>query len=549
MTPPILAELAIAKRWLNKCYDSHNCGARNDVKLPTRLLDLRGLGNQLLRLVTPPRSAVGRYAALSYCWGLSVQFTTTRGNLEEFSRGFPPRLLPSTIRDAAVFTKGLGLRYLWVDALCIIQGSDDTARCDWELESARMPEVYGNAFVTIVASSARDCDEGMFFRRHLAATKYSPGFLLHTLNTTTGIPKASQDQKMKESWHELGGSLDTTAETQQTAAEKVLPQNTEDPTLRIRIPRKFRRKFGGESINSRAWALQERLLSPRLLIYTWDHIFWHCDESLEESENESSVLELGHGLYGYRLKDTRTVTNLDWEKIVESYCARSLTHGHDKLPALSGLAQRYHALSSKPDKYLAGLWESHLPRHLLWIHFDVYNSFLGKAKNQRPTEYHAPSWSWASIDGHVSFLHLREGKNPPHLVLRVVSSHVELENDNSPFGRVRGGSLVLRGQLRKAKRIEVSGPRILALEKSTGREFDLGGVFLDDESPQGLAQAQSLDSIFCLLVTTSPQYRSLLLTSVPGRQGVYSRIGISCSCSEKQRLWFKDAPVKTVTVI
>jgi hypothetical protein len=406
-----------------------------------------------------------------------------------------------------------------------------------------MSEVFGNAFITLVACSAAGCDEGMFSRHH-AATGYSSGFLPHIVRPTIGIPDSSPDKNMKVDSMIEPRRLDTTKETQQIAAETIMQHGPDDPIFKIRMPERFRRSFSDEPINSRAWPLQERLLSPRLLICTWDHIFWHCDKSLK---NESGGVVWPHGMYRYRLRDP--LHRKDWEQIVENYCSRSLTKSHDKLSAVSGLAQRYQAGNSKPGKYLAGLWESHLPQHLLWVQFEYwYKAFVNKPENQRPTKYRAPSWSWASIDGLVSFIHTREAKPSDFdSTLEIVGSHVELENENSPFGRVKGGSLVLRGRFKQATTL--SGHEIFATESSTGREFKLANVFLDDESQQGLKWAESRDLISCLLVTTSPDYRSLVLTGVSGRPGVYSRIGTSCSSEKEQEIWFEDASVETVTII
>jgi hypothetical protein len=518
---PRHTELATAKRWLNKCCDFHDCKARQEVELPTRLLELGGPDSHIIRLVTPPRGTVGKYMALSYCWGRSVQFTATRDNVEELARGFHLAFLPATIRDAVLVTGGLGLRYLWVDALCIIQGSDDTARRDWAIESARMAEVYSNAFCTVVAASAAGSNEGIFFYR---PAQYSSSLRPHILNTTIDVSKENQ----------AGGSL--------TAHGR----NARDHTLRNCVSiMSLLRGFADEPINRRAWALQERLLSPRLLIYTWDHIFWHCDENLDASNGPDGV-EWSHSMYKYRLRGD-TVTQWDWEQIVENYCSRSLTYSQDKLPALSGLARRYQAANSKPDKYLAGLWESHLPQHLLWVQFgDWYRAFVANAENQRPSEYRAPSWSWASIDGLVSYIHVRDIKYPSLYTLEVVSSHIELENDNSPFGRIKGGSLILCGRFKQAFMVMVSDvPQIFATEN---KEFNIGSVFLDDESLQGRKLADR-HPIFCLLVVTGIYYRSLVLTDVVGRAGVYSRMGTCASSDQDQKLWFQNAPVETVTII
>jgi hypothetical protein len=78
--------------------------------------------------------------------------------------------LPGTIRDAVLITRELGLRYLWVDALCILQGQDEAAQLDWRQHSAIMGDIYGNAFVTIAAAAAPHADNGIFHERVLPDT-------------------------------------------------------------------------------------------------------------------------------------------------------------------------------------------------------------------------------------------------------------------------------------------------------------------------------------------------------------------------------------------
>lgn len=143
--------------------------------LPTRLLDLSSLPERqdlmgrsaqwrsmfearACRLVETTSGGRGQYVALSYCWGSNVPFTTTSANLQEHRRenGITFAQLPETLQDAVLMVRYLGLSYLWVDCLCIIQ--DDLV--DWENEAAQMADVYSNAFLTLAAMRASHCDEG-----------------------------------------------------------------------------------------------------------------------------------------------------------------------------------------------------------------------------------------------------------------------------------------------------------------------------------------------------------------------------------------------------
>jgi hypothetical protein len=96
-------------------------------------------------------------AALSYCWGEEQPSATLNSNLSTYLlNGIDTSLLPQTIQDAVTVTRRLGIQYLWVDSLCIIQDSDD----DKAHEIGRMSQIYSNAYVTISASSSAKCTTG-----------------------------------------------------------------------------------------------------------------------------------------------------------------------------------------------------------------------------------------------------------------------------------------------------------------------------------------------------------------------------------------------------
>jgi hypothetical protein len=165
--------MELMRWWTKSCIRYHGHEQADDLDravLPRRLIDVRYSGRQP-RLWTPKLSWLGRrpeYTALSYCWGNSEPMVTTTNNVDRHhSTGFDEARLPRTIRDAIFLTRQLGIRYLWVDALCILQGSDETARADWRRESSKMKEIYGNAFLTIVAAEHEDKDGGIFSVKNL----------------------------------------------------------------------------------------------------------------------------------------------------------------------------------------------------------------------------------------------------------------------------------------------------------------------------------------------------------------------------------------------
>ncbi|KAL2129305.1 hypothetical protein VTI74DRAFT_7951 [Chaetomium olivicolor] len=146
------------KNWINTCRASHSLCRSHAPKpdLPRRVIDVFGYDSNVRLLETSGQKA--RYAALSHCWGTSYRLTATRESLAQLREGFSPSILAKTFQDAIEITLKLGIRYLWIDCLCIIQ--DDLA--DWEVEAAKMASIYRNAHVTISASASTDSADGCF---------------------------------------------------------------------------------------------------------------------------------------------------------------------------------------------------------------------------------------------------------------------------------------------------------------------------------------------------------------------------------------------------
>jgi len=148
--------LARVMAWVNECNTHHDC-QQEPRPLPLRVLDLSS-GRINLHETS---GELGAYITLSHCWGSSKQFTTTKTTLASRKAGIDYELLPKTYQDAIFITRLLGIRYLWIDSLCICQ--DDNG--DWQRESAKMGLVYSNAYLTIAAASAKDSSVGLFTHR------------------------------------------------------------------------------------------------------------------------------------------------------------------------------------------------------------------------------------------------------------------------------------------------------------------------------------------------------------------------------------------------
>lgn len=136
----------------------------DEARLPTRVLDLRPpnfndpsyLESDLCLLETAGQ--VGRYATLSYSWGGYNETRTLRDNYIERKHRIPFKPLPLVFQQAVKVTRGLGIRYLWIDALCIIQEDAE----DWSREGARMFEIYGMSTVRLAVTDSSNPTESFF---------------------------------------------------------------------------------------------------------------------------------------------------------------------------------------------------------------------------------------------------------------------------------------------------------------------------------------------------------------------------------------------------
>lgn len=154
--------------WLQTCDREHKgCQPRHTTKLPTRLIDVGSIDQPLLRLLETAEDTVvsGAYIALSHPWGDTrtyEPFRTLRTDpsagheVERFRQAIPYEDLPATFKDAVDTTRDLGVRYLWIDSICIIQGSGG----DFNVEAKKMEDVFSGAYCVLAASRANNQLDG-----------------------------------------------------------------------------------------------------------------------------------------------------------------------------------------------------------------------------------------------------------------------------------------------------------------------------------------------------------------------------------------------------
>ncbi|KAE9379641.1 HET-domain-containing protein [Stipitochalara longipes BDJ] len=403
---------------LEHCTNNHtscsNSAQGHESWYPTRLLDV-GVESEYFELVklieTAKAKPEGPYLTLSHCWGQVSPTKLSKVNLEEFLTRVPA--LPKTFAEAVSVARKIGARYLWIDSLCIVQ--DDLE--DWRKESSLMYEVYKNALCTIAATASSDSRGGLFYRR------------------TSLVPSAKFRDDFQGRNYELF-----------------------DHGLCIT-------EIDSAPLQNRAWVLQERLLSPRIIHFGRKQIFWECDELCAcetfPAGLPKTTIYLGKARLSSWLKtlvskptDENNHTKLLlWNLIVQRYTEMALTFGSDKLQALSGVAKYLHSILG--GTYLAGLWKEDILFQLSWWANDVSD------QDPRLSEYRAPTWSWASIDGlvhiSVSVENDEPKQRPDHshgdtsiytTYTKVLDAQTVCISDDK-FGSVSDGFLLVEGPLNR----------------------------------------------------------------------------------------------------
>ncbi|KAI3321053.1 HET-domain-containing protein [Xylariaceae sp. AK1471] len=387
---------ARARSWLENCVQNHpQCSRLTRTFTPARLIKiLTRQGRRLIHLKESDEAEV-RYAALSYCWGGEQDVRTTKQTFPLHCTQISFQDLPRTIQDAVIVTENLGIQYLWIDALCIIQDDEEDRAREIDL----MGHVYENAEVTIVASRAERAQEGF-------------------LQDLWPYGRDRPDWVFKMRYRDLTGQLSPV----------------------VIAPTSFRTP--GNYLSKRAWAFQERLFSNRILEYSSTCVHWSCQShrDCDRQGGKCSTRELEKGVEILRgLPDRNAaVTMKQWHKLVDMFSQKSLTIAKDRLPAIAGIAERFGLLLEV--EYLAGIWRSSLPNGLLWI-VDSYAT-LSFQFQPRPSTFLAPSWSWASTTQPIKYSeHVSHGVSKID-VIRVDIGH---QANGTTYGAVNYGHLTLRG--------------------------------------------------------------------------------------------------------
>jgi hypothetical protein len=379
--------------------------------MPSRLVYVGRSGTETVRLVETAHM-MGKYAALSHCWGSDTKpLMTLKNNIDLHKMKVPA--LPQTFADAIMAVRQLGIEYIWIDSLCIIQ--DDPQ--DWQAECPLMSQTYANAAVTIAGPGAADSHTGFLHSRHSVGTN----IVVHPY----GI-----DRRIK------GAVL-----------LSVSPFREEE-YLRDKKQYEYPRVLA-----ERAWVLQERLLSRRILYFGTRQMYYECDAGVAFERFHITVpwndVSLGIAEDGPESRKDALSGALcpedlymAWRSIVSEYSGLGLRYADDNLAALSGLAKQMQGRTD--DKYCAGMWWHDLPFGLLW------RVPGGLSQDRRRGEIGAlmgPSWSWASQPWTIGYPAADATPARQFIPLaEVIDAEVRVAGSDS-FGQVESGTLTLRATI------------------------------------------------------------------------------------------------------
>ncbi|KAH6892465.1 heterokaryon incompatibility protein-domain-containing protein [Thelonectria olida] len=432
--------------WLNQCIGTHEkCVARRRRLAPwypTRLL-LLGPGYSDVRLIVSAEHHLqGPYMTLSHRWGSSMYTKLTSGTMEQFKNHIDIDDLPINFKETMHIALMAGVRYLWIDSLCIQQDED---KQDWKVEAQLMGKVYSHSLLNISATLAKDDTRSLFDQ---SDHPFHPMFLnLPCMRKVrvfqVGNPKAKLkrfQRRFQKTW--------------------IVDNDIWDDDVE-RAP-----------LQTRGWVFQERFLAPRILHFGEQQLAWECHEiSALEMFPKRVPPGMMRGLRSDIVDNdsaAQTSTDTDllefrraWDQIVMKYTKTNLTFTKDKLIAFAGVAKAIE--EARGDTYLAGLWKSTFISQLAWtrgrydiLHYPLESSF-GRA----------PSWSWLSSDSDVLCPYPEKIRKHFATVARFPDSV-----SNGSSATVANGAVLLKGLLLRITGVE--------WDDDVMSEFTIGGFTLQE---------------------------------------------------------------------
>jgi len=516
--------------------------------MPTRLIDVGHNESAVPRLVLSSdihEIEPTKYAALSYCWGdetdAESQFKTETSTLEQRCEGLPSEFMTPTTNDAITLAKAIGLRYLWIDALCIIQDDKD----DWSHESSQMGLVYRHAFVTFCSLNSNSCHESFLHR--------APAIAIPFQSNIRKVVKGSYLIRLRPASLKMGRT-------------------------------KYRRDYLLSAWNTRCWTYQEEEMSTRLLLFGSLRMHFACarcqwsegDEAPQDRSNNLRILDKIIMFKDCRISSGELYKS--WSLTICNYGHRSVTSETDRLPAIAGLARMLG--EALQDQYLAGLWKGDLQYGLTWYsRGDMLSRGLrAHIHNIKERKYVAPSWSWAaspevaslrergtSLVEESDIMHATTNTDHEDLHGQIMVEesdivHATTNTDHEDlYGQVTGGLLRIRGKMSRwpSWSLDQQGTWWSNAYVQPKGDYDFVHISTDWLSK---GKEAGLDVLKLILLhriensngTNVPSLRALLLHPAD-ESNHYYRVGVVYSEGQNgytwMRSWFEDSQEETICII
>ncbi|VUC24207.1 unnamed protein product [Clonostachys rosea] len=393
----------LIKAWLDTCLGSHKECAKTGAFVPPRLLQVDAAGN--FRLIQKDVVEPGaRYATFTHCYPMEDSSTQLiQSNIGQFRSSLPLSHLPLSYRDAFTVLQRMGLQYLWIDRLCVIQDSESDLAAHDNVRS----DIYANSFLGIGAAGSSSPGSGLFVERDPEAVVANNN-QFYTANDGT-----------------------------------IIPLNTKPQIQRI--------DFLDEPLSESLNALEVRFRTPRMVHFGSKMVFWECHGAIADEVhpcarhiNTGSRLESEIDLFGSDIKplhgiqytpsSNRTVQiHSQWRTIVERY-SQSGIQRQDGRRLLEYVASKIKGLLEQQGlqetTYLAGMWKNFFPAELLWHSI---------SNDTRRVRDRAPSWSWLALEAPIRYSTLNLEKANASLLSQVIGTSCD------PDGTT--GNIVLSGKL------------------------------------------------------------------------------------------------------
>ncbi|KAK8029780.1 hypothetical protein PG993_011071 [Apiospora rasikravindrae] len=452
-TPPVAIQLGlprllpsnsettfnIARLWLQDCDTKHDqCRGHQSTTAPTRLIDVGTEKTPVLRLIetaeSPPQDK--KYAALSHPWGdkkLHPPFCTWRTDrygdghdVYVFKKSIPFDQMPATLQHAVVVTRALGVRYIWIDSICILQGKDG----DFNEEASRMEDVFSGAYVVLAASRA---------------TGMHGGFL--------------HDRRRRDFV---------------TFARSA----TEKPFYVCEPIDDFSKDVLESPLNSRGWVMQERALARRSVYFTETQMYFECGkgircETLARMENNLAAF-LGDPQFPQKAMDERRGMKIAYfQDLYKQYSRLQFTRTEDRAVAILGLENRLRKAYGTDGGF--GIFDDGsghglFHRSLLWRRGVEQDDTPDMQPIVFPVERRlaVPTWSWMAYAGPIDYL-----LEPPFEEMEWETNDIQ-----PPWSRHRGWQEpgVIAPERSATTPRNVEGQRTIPTLAVMARDYDLRGT-------------------------------------------------------------------------